>query len=406
MEHLEEDLLCPVCFSLFEDPRSLPCAHTFCRPCLEAIFEQAGLGGGAVRAKRPGAAPPRCPACQRPVEAEEARLVPANYALAAVLETFRRGRRAGTHEHPCHEHPSQPASMFCSCERLLVCVRCIAPGGPHAGHAFDSPERAAVREWAQLDALAERLDAGDKWADVRRRISLQERRRTEAAALLSQQEREVQRRLQRLSSSLRSACLRATAAHAALRASVHAAMAGAAGPARELLARRDLALAERRDFGAAHADRDAGASARLSFLRDAGGRRRRLEALCAAAPPRVLALAPGRRPPAETRRFRAWAAAVELLLARAPVEPDARPRVVVEEEEGPYGAGATLLLRLGGDGSALLPFCLGVGARRALGAALAGAAAEARGAAAGFGAGAVAALERRCRGALGHAERR
>ncbi|CAN0382798.1 unnamed protein product [Lampetra fluviatilis] len=453
MEHLEEDLLCPVCYSLFEDPRSLPCAHTFCRPCLEAIFEQAGMGGGAggggggaVRAKRRGATPPRCPACQRPVEAEEARLVPANYALAAVMETFRRGRRVGAHEHACHEHPSQPASMFCLCERLLVCVRCIAPGGPHAGHAFDSPERAAQREWDQLDALAGRLDGADKWADVRRRVSLQERRRKEASERLSQQEREVQRRLQRLSSSLRQVSLRATAAHAALRSSADAAMAGASGPARELLARRDGALEAHREFAAAHADRDAGASARLSFLRRSGERRRRLEELCAAGPPAVLALAPGRAPPAETRRFRAWAAAVDLLLARAPVEPGAGPGLLVEEE-GPYAAGSALargraaaaalaaaalaaaaaalalaaagggrgprgavpLLRLGGGAgagaAALLPFCLGVGARRALGSALAGAAAEARGAAAGLGAGALAALKRRCRDALDHAER-
>ncbi|XP_053131106.1 E3 ubiquitin-protein ligase TRIM13 isoform X3 [Hemicordylus capensis] len=39
MELLEEDLTCPICCSLFDDPRALPCSHNFCKKCLEGILE-------------------------------------------------------------------------------------------------------------------------------------------------------------------------------------------------------------------------------------------------------------------------------------------------------------------------------------------------------------------------------
>ncbi|KAL0184419.1 hypothetical protein M9458_020115, partial [Cirrhinus mrigala] len=39
MELLEEDLTCPICCCLFEDPRVLPCSHSFCKKCLEGILD-------------------------------------------------------------------------------------------------------------------------------------------------------------------------------------------------------------------------------------------------------------------------------------------------------------------------------------------------------------------------------
>lgn len=42
MHNFEDELTCPICYSIFEDPRVLPCSHTFCRNCLEDILQASG----------------------------------------------------------------------------------------------------------------------------------------------------------------------------------------------------------------------------------------------------------------------------------------------------------------------------------------------------------------------------
>uniref|UniRef100_A0AAR2KD27 RING-type domain-containing protein n=1 Tax=Pygocentrus nattereri TaxID=42514 RepID=A0AAR2KD27_PYGNA len=37
---LEQDLSCPVCFEIFNDPVILSCSHSFCRTCLQRSWEE------------------------------------------------------------------------------------------------------------------------------------------------------------------------------------------------------------------------------------------------------------------------------------------------------------------------------------------------------------------------------
>ena len=39
---MEKELTCAICLSVAKDPRSLPCSHFYCRPCLESVFAQVG----------------------------------------------------------------------------------------------------------------------------------------------------------------------------------------------------------------------------------------------------------------------------------------------------------------------------------------------------------------------------
>src|SRR6218665_447232 len=55
-EHLREITECPICMSVFIDPRMLPCIHTFCVECLNRT--------GEAQQKKPGDKMP-CPLCRK-----------------------------------------------------------------------------------------------------------------------------------------------------------------------------------------------------------------------------------------------------------------------------------------------------------------------------------------------------
>ena len=60
-EEEEEDGTCSICQDLYRDPRTLPCAHTFCRRCLTGHVLASGQ-----RRNHPAHAF-ACPLCNHPV---------------------------------------------------------------------------------------------------------------------------------------------------------------------------------------------------------------------------------------------------------------------------------------------------------------------------------------------------
>ena len=64
------DLKCGICLELFQDPRSLPCLHTFCRECIQRSLNEENRSL-------------ECPVCRAKHElSKRARLLPVNqYAL-------------------------------------------------------------------------------------------------------------------------------------------------------------------------------------------------------------------------------------------------------------------------------------------------------------------------------------
>lgn len=88
MDNLEEDLTCSVCYSLFADPRVLPCSHTFCKSCLDNLLQVSTN----YSIWRPLRLPLKCPNCRSVVELPPTGVdaLPINVSLRAIIEKVRR----------------------------------------------------------------------------------------------------------------------------------------------------------------------------------------------------------------------------------------------------------------------------------------------------------------------------
>ncbi|XP_033867959.3 tripartite motif-containing 13-like isoform X1 [Acipenser ruthenus] len=143
MELLEEDLTCPVCCCLFEDPRVLPCSHSFCKKCLEGILE-----GNGNRSWRP---PFKCPTCRKETTTTGINSLQINYSLRGIVEKYNKIKLTPKMS-ICRTHSGQPLNIFCSSDLKLICGFC-ATMGDHKGHTFCAMENAYQQEKAAFEEL-------------------------------------------------------------------------------------------------------------------------------------------------------------------------------------------------------------------------------------------------------------
>ncbi|NXQ97769.1 TRI59 protein, partial [Sagittarius serpentarius] len=160
MHHLEEELTCSICYGIFEDPRVLPCSHTFCRNCLEGVIQLSSN----FSIWRPLRVPLKCPNCRSLVEIPAAgtESLPINFALKAIIEKYQQEDHSDVAT--CSEHHRQPLNVYCLLDRKLVCGHCLTIG-KHNGHPIDDLQSAYIKEKESSGKLLEQLT--DKhWTDV------------------------------------------------------------------------------------------------------------------------------------------------------------------------------------------------------------------------------------------------
>ncbi|KAM6953843.1 nuclear factor 7, ovary-like [Aplochiton taeniatus] len=135
-----EDLTCSICLSLFSDPVSLPCLHSFCRLCVsEALRTQSS-----------------CPLCRDDVPTGETNLT-TNHIVKSLADRAReeekrneqRKNEAGVTDMMCREH-EEKLKLFCETDQQLVCVIC-RDGQQHDGHKFKPIKEAAILMRAELE---------------------------------------------------------------------------------------------------------------------------------------------------------------------------------------------------------------------------------------------------------------
>ncbi|CAD7669656.1 unnamed protein product [Nyctereutes procyonoides] len=145
MELLEEDLTCPICCSLFDDPRVLPCSHNFCKKCLEGILE------GTVRNSLWRASPFKCPTCRKETSATGVNSLQVNYSLKGIVEKYNK-IKISPKMPVCKGHLGQPLNIFCLTDMQLICGIC-ATRGDHTKHVFCSIEDAYAQEREAFESL-------------------------------------------------------------------------------------------------------------------------------------------------------------------------------------------------------------------------------------------------------------
>uniref|UniRef100_A0A4W5KTC5 Tripartite motif containing 13 n=1 Tax=Hucho hucho TaxID=62062 RepID=A0A4W5KTC5_9TELE len=150
MELLEEDLTCPICCCLFEDPRVLPCSHSFCKKCLEGILE--GNNRGPVW--RP---PFKCPSCRKETPQNGMNTLQINYSLRGIVEKYNKIRLLPRMV-LCKHHSGQPLNIFCATDLKLICGFC-ATTGDHKGHKFCALEDAYEQEKAAFEELFQGVES-------------------------------------------------------------------------------------------------------------------------------------------------------------------------------------------------------------------------------------------------------
>ncbi|KAM9440124.1 tripartite motif-containing protein 59 [Clarias gariepinus] len=160
MDNLEEDLTCSICYSLFNDPRVLPCSHTFCKACLDNVLKVSTN----FSVWRPLRLPLKCPNCRNLVELPPTGVeaLPINVCLRAIIEKYQHDNEPRAPS--CPEHHRQPLNVYCVQDCKLICGLCLTIG-QHQGHKIDDIHMAYVKEQNSRAELVELL-TNKHWEEV------------------------------------------------------------------------------------------------------------------------------------------------------------------------------------------------------------------------------------------------
>ncbi|KAM5288640.1 E3 ubiquitin-protein ligase TRIM13 [Ctenodactylus gundi] len=193
MELLEEDLTCPICCSLFDDPRVLPCSHNFCKKCLEGLLE------GNVRNSLWRPSPFKCPTCRKETSATGVNSLQVNYSLKGIVEKYNK-IKISPKMPVCKGHLGQPLNIFCRTDMQLICGIC-ATCGDHTKHVFCSIEDAYAQERDAFESLFQSFETWRR-GDALSRLDTLETSKRKSLQLLTKDSDKVKEFFEKLQHTL------------------------------------------------------------------------------------------------------------------------------------------------------------------------------------------------------------
>ncbi|XP_054768608.2 uncharacterized protein LOC129276221 [Lytechinus pictus] len=103
---------CPVCLSTFSDPKILSCSHTFCKTCLDNLFEC--HGNYQIR----------CPVCRAVTQIpnQDVSKTPVNLALKNIIEDMKCHPKICT---ICKSDDKSHAAVYCQDCGKYLCATCL-----------------------------------------------------------------------------------------------------------------------------------------------------------------------------------------------------------------------------------------------------------------------------------------
>ena len=128
-----ELLICPVCRDLFDNPKILPCVHSFCERCLEGVSE-------------PDKETLQCPVCRVSTNLPTGGVadIPNNFFLNNILDIIKRHSATTTRDVLCHACSANVlSSLRCADCDVLLCTKCLqAHGVRTANHVLTAGNQA------------------------------------------------------------------------------------------------------------------------------------------------------------------------------------------------------------------------------------------------------------------------
>lgn len=108
---------CAICLDNFNDPRVVPCGHTFCFECAKQLVSSSKKSNVC------------CPKCRKKFKVKHVESLPINWEI--------RSEKPAKHE--CQNHAGESSKYWCITCSKCVCGECLLVGS-HQGHQFEKRE--------------------------------------------------------------------------------------------------------------------------------------------------------------------------------------------------------------------------------------------------------------------------